>query len=139
MVYKDIRRFRVFVTGVWRCPFPFTVSLCQNRISQLQLYLAWCTASNATFSFTIALSEITIRVLLAPMKSISAIFGISFKIRIFFYLLFFHDHFHFSFNLFGFWDVFDVSCIIILGNWFAKFLLVMVYLNDIFKGEFTDG
>ena len=73
------------------------------------------------------------------MKSISAIFGISFKIRIFFYLLFFHDHFHFSFNLFGFWDVFDVSCIIILGNWFAKFLLVMVYLNDTFKGEFADG
>ena len=35
-------------------------------------------------SFTVALSEMTIRVLLAPMKSISAIFRTSFKIRIFF-------------------------------------------------------
>ena len=37
------------------------------------------------------------------------------------------------------YHVFDVSCIIILGNWFAKFLLVMVSLNSMFKGEFTDG
>ena len=42
-------------------------------------------------------------------------------------------------KFFRFWDVcvFDVSCVIILGNWFAKFLLVMVSLNDMFKGEFT--
>ena len=54
-------------------------------------------------------------------------------------LLSFHDHFYFSVKFFGFWDVIDASCIIIVGNWFAEFLLVMVSLNDMFKGELTDG
>ena len=50
-----------------------------------------------------------------------------------------NPYIYFSVKFFGFWDVFDVSCIIILGDWFAKFPLVMVSLNDMFKDEFTDG
>ena len=43
MAHKDIRQFRDPVTGLLRysdCDIPFTISLCQNQISQLQLHLA---------------------------------------------------------------------------------------------------
>ena len=50
--------------------------------------LGYNPTSNAAVSFAIALSEISIRVLLSPMKSISAIFGTSFKIRIFLFVIF---------------------------------------------------
>ena len=79
------------ITIFWctsKCQFPFTMSLCQNQISQLQLHLAWCTTSNAAVYLTIALSEITIWVLLAPMKPISAIFETSFNIRFFVFVIF---------------------------------------------------
>ena len=99
------------------------------------IYHFKCSSPFPHCPFPIALSEITIRVLLAFMKSISAIFGISFQIRIFFLLLSFHDNCYFCVKLFGFCDVFDVSCIIILGNWFATFLLVMASLNDMLKGK----
>ena len=55
--------------------------------------------------------------------------------RLGFFLFVFHDHFYFSVKFFGFWNVFNVSCVIILGNWFAKFLVVTVSLNDMFKGK----
>ena len=55
--------------------------------------------------------------------------------RLGFFLFVFQDHFYFSVKFFGFWDVFNVSCVIILGNWFAKFLVVTVSLNNMFKGK----
>ena len=72
------------------------------------------------------------------MKSISAIFGTSFKISTFF-VCYISTTIYFTVKFFKFWDVFDVPCIIILRKWFAKFLLVMVSLNDMFKGKFVDG
>ena len=137
MAYKDIRQFGDPVTEVLRY---------SDAPLNVNFHLRWvCVRTRyPNFSYTWLDLPLQMQQSLSPLHfqrllPISAIFETSFNIRIFFCLLSFHDHFYFSVKFFGFWDVFDVSCIIILGNWFAKFFLVMASLNDLFKGEFTDS
>ena len=82
---------------------------------------------------SLALWKITLQVLLVIMKSMSAIFGTSFKD--FFLFVIFPRPFLLSIKFFGFWDVcvFDVSCIIILGNWFARFTWIGLRAEQIFS------
>ena len=53
----------------------------------------------------------------------------------FFLFVIFPRPFLLSIKFFGFWDVcvFDVSCIIILGNWFAKFTWIGLRAEQIFS------
>ena len=145
MVYKDIRQFGDPVTGVLRYShapqnvhFHFRWVCVRTRYpnfnyTSLDLPLQM-QQSISPLHFQRLLSEFYWR----PWNPYQLFLELLSRLG-FFCLLSFHDHSYFSVKFFGFWDVFEVSCIIILSNLFAKFFLVMVSLNDVFKSEFTDG
>ena len=145
MTCKDIRLFRDAVTGVLRySDAPQNVHFHLRSVCVRTRY--------PNFNYTCLDVSLQMQQSLSPLqfqRLLSEFYWrqwnpyqlfLELLLRLgFFCLLSFHDHFYFSVKFFAFWDVFDVSCIIILGNWFAKFLLVRVSLNDMFKGKLTNG